>query len=317
MTLSLFAGALVVAFGAAYAVGAAGDPIANETTHAPAAKKDNATKHTADDTTAHGDSGTADLAGLVVSEASYTLAPRTTLLPRGDAVPFEFTITGEGGNPVTSYTPTHERDLHLIVVRRDLEGFQHVHPARTDDGTWLVPLDLPLAGVYRVFADFQPSALGRGLTLGADLFVPGKFEPIPLAPAAASARVGDYEVTLNGAPVVGQPAELAFTVTKERRGVSELQPYLGAFGHLVSLRAGDLAYLHTHPAERAHAGEKGGPEVRFTAEFPTAATYRLFLDFKVGGVVRTAEFTVVASPTGERDAPDTPSPHETSGDHGH
>jgi hypothetical protein len=32
---------------------------------------------------------------------------------------------------VTAYTPTHDKDLHLIVVRRDGTGFQHVHPSAT------------------------------------------------------------------------------------------------------------------------------------------------------------------------------------------
>jgi hypothetical protein len=60
----------------------------------------------------------------------------------------------------------------------------------------------------------------------------------------------------------------------------------------VSLRAGDLAYLHTHPAEEAHAGTTGGPAVRFATTFPTAGAYRLFLDFEVDGAVHTAAFTV-------------------------
>jgi hypothetical protein len=44
----------------------------------------------------------------------------------------------------------------------------------------------------------------------------------------------------------------------------------------VSLRTGDLAYLHTHPADEAHGDQRGGPTVRFGTEFPTAGTYRAF-----------------------------------------
>jgi hypothetical protein len=77
--------------------------------------------------------------------------------------------------------------------------------------------------------------------------------------------------------------------------VTSLQPYLGAFGHLVSLRDGDLAYLHTHPAAEAHDGDRGGPTVAFATEFPTAGSYRLFLDFKADGKVHTAEFTVTVA----------------------
>jgi len=43
----------------------------------------------------------------------------------------------------------------------------------------------------------------------------------------------------------------------------------------------------------------------FIAPVPTAGTYRPFLDFKTDDVVRTAEFTVVASPG-------APPPHHLS-----
>ncbi|MGH8828486.1 MAG: hypothetical protein ACRDVZ_13015, partial [Jiangellaceae bacterium] len=130
------------------------------------------------------------------------------------------------------------------------------------------------------------------LTLGTDVTVAGEFAPVPLPAAGSSSSVDGYEVTLQGTPTADSESELAFSVTKDGAPVHDLEPYLGAFGHLVSLRTGDLAYLHTHPAEEAHAGEQGGPDVEFSAEFPTAGTYRLFLDFQHGGSVHTAEFTV-------------------------
>jgi hypothetical protein len=208
-------------------------------------------------------------------------------------VPFAFRITGPDGEAVTAYEEKHEKELHLIVVRRDLAGFQHVHPTLAANGTWTVPLDVPSGGTYRVFADFEPTGLGRGVTLGTDLSVAGTFEPAPLPPPAATTSVDGFDVTVEGVERVraGQETEIAFTVSRGSREVTDLQPYLGAFGHLVSLRTGDLAYLHTHPVGGdAH----GGPTVRFATEFPTAGTYRLFLDFQVDGVVRTAELTISA-----------------------
>jgi hypothetical protein len=42
-----------------------------------------------------------------------------------------------------------------------------------------------------------------------------------------------------------------------------------------------------------HPHGEGGPgEVRFALEVPSAGRYRLFFDFQVDGVVRTADFTV-------------------------
>ena len=61
--------------------------------------------------------------------------------------------------------------MHLIVVRRDLTGFQHLHPTMTSTGTWNVGLTLPAAGSYRVFADFKRN--GRNQTLARSVNVGG------------------------------------------------------------------------------------------------------------------------------------------------
>ena len=63
----------------------------------------------------------------------------------------------------------------------------------------------------------------------------------------------------------------------------------------MALRAGDLAYLHVHPAGAPGDGvNPAGPGITFYATAPTAGDYRLYLDFQHDGVVRTAEFTVHA-----------------------
>lgn len=245
----------------------------------------------------------APLPGLAVSRDGYTLTPTASTLPRGDDVPFTSTVVDADGDIVTAYEPTHTKDLHLIVVRRDLSGFQHVHPTRDETGTWSVPLDLAAAGTYRAFADFRPADSDAALTLGIDLQVAGEFDPVPLPAPQRSVTVDGYDVVLHGAPTACRASTLAFTVTREGEPVDTLQPYLGAYGHLVSLRSGDLAYLHTHPARDAEDGVNGGPRIEFVTEFPTPARYRLYLDFAAGGRVHTAEFTVEVGGDGAAPAP--------------
>jgi hypothetical protein len=179
------------------------------------------------------------------------------------------------------------------VVRRDLTGYQHVHPALGTDGIWSVPLAVAAPGQYRVFADFQPAAHPDGLTLGADVPAPGDYRPRTLPPAARTATVDGYTVTLAGDLTPGGSSKLTLTVRKDGAPVTDLQPYLGAYGHLVALRDGDLAYLHVHPDD---SGGAAGPDIAFHAEVPAAGAYRLYLDFQHGGTVRTAEFTAVAGP---------------------
>lgn len=234
--------------------------------------------------------------GLAVSADGYTLVPSTTSLTPGTTAPFSFKITGPDGKPLTTYDLLHEKELHLIVVRRDLVGYQHVHPTRAATGTWSLPFAVASAGVYKAFASFQPAhqPMPMPMTLAVDLMASGDFAAAAVPAAGRRATVDGFQVDLAGQVVVGT-STLTFTVTRAGKPVTDLQPYLGAYGHLVALRVGDLAYLHVHPEGTPGDGHTpSGPEITFHAPVPTAGQYRLFLNFKAADVVHTAELTVVA-----------------------
>ena len=235
---------------------------------------------TSDDAAAAGMGGMGKaVPGLAVAQDGYRLVAEATTLPRGASQPFRFRILGPDGGPVQRYDQLHERELHLIVVRMDVTGFQHVHPARDADGTWAITLDLRMAGTWRAFADFVPTGGPGQLTLGVDLHVSGTFTvgTVPTAATPPDPRLAVSFIRRAG----------TVTVTVVRDGVQiEPEPYLGARGHLVALRAGDLAYLHVHP----QPGD--GPAVRFMAMLPTAGRYALFFSYQVGGVVHTAATSV-------------------------
>jgi hypothetical protein len=256
--------------------------------------------HAGADHSAHGAHGSQP-GGLTISEHGYTIRPTAVILPSGRG-PVTFQIIGPDGQPVTGYEPTHDKDLHFIAARRDLTSFQHVHPTLDEAGTWSTELDLT-PGVWRFFADFRPAAHGQTMTLGIDVSVAGDYDPRPLPPVDPTARIDDYTVTLTGQLAPGEPSELTLTISREGRPVTDLQPYLAAYGHLVALRAGDLAYLHVHP--EGHPGDgstPAGPDITFFVTPPTPGAYRLFLDFQHDGVVRTAEFTVRAEQSDHRPA---------------
>ncbi len=238
--------------------------------------------------------GSASLPGLALSQDGYLLAwVSPTILQQGRSE-LRFRIADPAGRPVTDYTRMHEKDLHLIVVPRDLGGFRHVHPELAADGTWSVDVNLDLAGSWRVYADFTPTALGHGIVLGTDLTVAGTLTLHALPAPTDVSNVDGYAVTLTGEPMANTEAALTFRVTKGGRDVGDLDPYLGADGHLVALRVGDLAYLHTHPQSQQPTG---GPEIHFASTFPSAGAYRVFLDFSHQGVVHTAAFTVTVRPS--------------------
>jgi len=219
--------------------------------------------------------------GLAVSEKGLTLELARRSAPR--ATPFElrFRILDRSGQTVRDFDVEHTKRMHFIVVRRDMAGFQHLHPTENADGTSSVRVTLPRAGTYRVFADF--SVDDRRYTLADEETVDGPVRSQALPAPVRSVDVDGLRVALTeGATEAGAESELAFTVTRAGKPVA-IQDYLGAKGHLVALRQGDLAFLHVHPDER---------RLKFMATFPTAGDYRLFLQFKSGdGRLHTAAFT--------------------------
>jgi hypothetical protein len=232
--------------------------------------------------------------GMLVSEHGYSLHLDSTILEPG-VQEVNFRVTGPDGRPVTEFEPTHEKELHFIAVNRDTSGFQHVHPVMDETGTWGVELDLA-PGNWRLFADFRPAGHDETMTLGIDAAVGGRYDPRPLPEPERTARTGDYTVTLDGDLVPGEAGELTLTVSRDGEPVTDLQPYLAAYGHLVALRVGDLGYLHVHPdGEPGDGVTEPGPDITFVATAPTAGIYRLFLDFQHEGTVHTVEFTLPAA----------------------
>jgi hypothetical protein len=229
--------------------------------------------------------------GLQVAEAGYTLQLLSGPGTAGRPTDLAFRILGPDRAPVTVFRMRHDKLMHLIVVRRDLTGFQHVHPVMSAGGTWHISLTLPDAGTYRAFADFAPDT-HAALTLGIDLPVAGDYRPAPLPAPSRTTIVDDYTVTLDGDLAAGRTSPLVLSVSRSGRPVTDLEPYLAAYGHLVVLRAGDLGYVHIHPVGTPGDGTTpAGPRITFDAEVPTAGGYRLFLDFQHAGRVHTAAFT--------------------------
>jgi hypothetical protein len=228
--------------------------------------------------------------GLSLSSGGLTLAPVSSTFAAGRAQSFKFRITNASGAAITTFAVVHDKLLHLIVVRRDLTGFQHLHPAMAPDGTWSVDLTLAAPGSYRAIADFTAIVGGSPVatTLGTDLTVAGSYEPVPLPAPDQQATSDGFQVTYEGSPRVESTQPLLMTVTGPDGRPATLEPYLGAYGHLVVLRAGDVGYLHDHPETDLADGK-----VKFWLAAPGPGNYRMFFDFQVAGRVHTAAWSLI------------------------
>jgi hypothetical protein len=296
LRIGVFVAGLIVALVAGFALGkviaptspTAGNGAMNNGGTSPMPGMNEASPHVHPNTSGAG----SEVGGLAISASGYTLVPKQSAYSTGKQA-LSFVITGPDRKPVTEFATVHDKQLHLVVIRRDLTGYQHVHPTRAADGTWTVEVDLPKPGIWRAVADF--TAIGAGgvqtaATLGTDLTVAGDYKPGTLPAAARESTVDGYTVTYEGTPQLGATSPLLFRVFKDGSPVTNLDRYLGSFGHLVVVRQLDVAYIHTHPE-----AELSGGAVKFWAVSPSTGTYRMFFDFQVSGVVHTASFTLNTS----------------------
>ncbi|MBE1489333.1 copper resistance CopC family protein [Plantactinospora soyae] len=238
-----------------------------------------------------GDTGATLATGTAVSAGGYTLQPARRSQPAGASADYSFRIVGTDRRPATRFAVMHDKPLHMIVVGRDLAGYQHLHPTMAPDGTWTVPLRLARAGGYRVYADFTVTG-GDGtqvpLVLGVDHVVPGAHTPVAVPAAQPQTTAGPFTVAMAGTPTVGVTAPMTFRVNRtDGTAPAQLERYLGAYGHLVVVREGDLGYVHVHPELELVDGA-----VKFWLTTPSAGRYRAFFDFQVAGQVHTAEYTM-------------------------
>lgn len=224
--------------------------------------------------------------GLTVAADGLQLeAPETRLEP-GKTHEWTYQVHDEEGNVVTDFEVTHEQLAHLILVRRDLTRFQHLHPTLANDGTWTAEFRLPDPGVYRAFVDVLVD--GQPTTLGVDVLSSGAAQYEDRPHTTREAEVEGYRIELIPDQIsAGETVSIEFEVRRDD-GVAHLDPYLGALGHLVALRDGDLAYLHVHPEET----DPDDGIVRFAVRFPTTSRYRLFLQSKPDGELITTSFDV-------------------------
>jgi hypothetical protein len=256
------------------------------------------------------------VAGNPLALPDFKVKVETTprVLKAGVPVSFKFTVhhplTGEVAK---DFAVVHEKLFHLFVISRDLEEFAHIHPDRQADGSFGIQYTLPKPGHYKLYADFLPLGGGSQIS-GIPLATAGVDADIvasqaKLTPEAVLAKTVDgvkVEILNERSTIVGgEEVDLLFKFTDAATDapISDLQRYLGAFGHLVILSEDMTDYVHAHPREETQpdpaAPERGGPEVLFDALLPKPGRYRAWLQFQRKDKLSTVVFTFAAPRPGE------------------
>ncbi|CAN7221539.1 hypothetical protein LJR056_000792 [Paenibacillus sp. LjRoot56] len=223
-------------------------------------------------------------------KASFTFG--STSLQANEKSELTIQIADGAGKPVTDFQVNHEKLLHLIIVNHNLSSFQHIHPTYQGNGKFTVSTSFDAGGDYKLIADFIPSG-GTSTTLSQWVKVVGKEAEHTVLKADAKLRqeVSGKAVELSLSSLkTKEEVTLSFTIrdAQTNKEITNLQPYLGAVGHVVILSADAEQYIHVHPLEE----KATGPVAKFATSFPEAGVYKLWGQFQHNGEVFTVPFVV-------------------------
>lgn len=272
----------------------------------------------------HAEHGTCSICGMELVPgdpmATADYAMRVTMEPRapkaGQTTKFRLAVLHPlTGALVRDFAEVHDRLFHLFIVSRDMSQWAHVHPELEKDGSFTIEHTIPAAGHWALFSDFMP--VGGGPQMIVTPFATAGFEgdltaSIPsLAPDTSLTKsAGGVTVALQATPtqlVSGEDTDIPIHFVDEKTGepVTDLQRYLGAFGHAMMLSEDMTEHVHAHPEEMLEGTvvtEGGGPDLTFHALFPKPGVYRIWLQYQRHGRLSTIPFTVRVSRAGETPA---------------
>lgn len=226
------------------------------------------------------------------AEYSMDVTAAPSLVTPGRKVRLTFAIKQpKDGKVARQFQTVHEKLFHLFVVSNDLRYFRHEHPVQQADGTFVIDQVFPSPGMYRLAADVYPTA-GTPQLIDTTLFVSGgrggaiSLEPAVLQPDLSPQHGENTEVaitTIPEKPISGQRT-LVFFKFNTAEG---MEPYLGAWAHLLIGSDDLIDLIHDHPTVA-----DGGTEMQFSIIFPRAHTYRMWVQFQRKGVVNTVAVNI-------------------------
>ncbi len=212
------------------------------------------------------------------------------------------------GNQVRLFQLAYTKLIHMVVVDDELKFFNHIHPSQNGD-KFVINTQFPHDGLYHIYLSFQPiGAIEQ--QFGLTLFVGPKTQELPTVDGEIDTNLtktfDDITVQLTDPHLVASQMmkgeqTIRFLLTNSKTGepITDLAPYLAAFGHLVMVNTKTHEYLHVHPTNLTAPldSDRGGPTVDFVPisifDPIHPGTYRLFAQFNPDNKLFTADFTVV------------------------
>ncbi|MFC5648793.1 hypothetical protein ACFPYJ_06560 [Paenibacillus solisilvae] len=223
-------------------------------------------------------------------QAQFKLSSDKTM-PKKDTT-IMIHIQDKNGKPIDEFDTVHEKQMHFIIVSKDLSFFNHIHPDYKGNGEFTVTTQFPTAGEFKMIADITPTGMGA-MNKSQWISVQGESPAQKsIEPDAVLTKVVDGKVVTLSIDHLMADMELNLNFNikdaQTKQPVTDLQPYLGAVGHVVILTQDAENYLHVHPIDE----KVSGPDAKFMTTFPHSGVYKIWGQFQQNDKVFTVPFVV-------------------------
>ena len=197
------------------------------------------------------------------------VAPDALVQGRENA--FTLTLTRDN-TPVTlaALEERHTRKLHLLVVDESMVDYHHVHPAAgSDAGSYTFAFTPNTAHNYMLYADVKPLN-GEAQMIAVKLIGTAPCANDCLDKSATDrATIGDVtgQVVFDGKALkAGSSVNAEVLLTgADGKPLADLEPVMGAYGHIVGFYEGmtDVAHMHPMGAEPKNDTDRGASPLKF------------------------------------------------------
>jgi hypothetical protein len=221
-------------------------------------------------------------------------------------VHFQLDARDATGDSIRHFEYVHERPIHFLIASADLAEFEHIHPELAPGDSYQVAYTFAHGGRYRIWADYSlPGEAPRVDAFDVTVAGPARAPQKLVASAALSQVAGSLSVKLTPSKPLRAGEDVPITLDLSG-SINTLEPYLGAWAHVIVIGEGYRSFAHAHPIETAtaamslvHTHAAAGPPpnaIHIVTNFPSAGLYKLWAQFQQAGQVVTVPFVLRVDP---------------------
>lgn len=252
----------------------------------------------------HGATETSAAEFHTIGKQRLELSSASRDITAGTPVRFRLLARDAAGEPIRNFEWVHERPIHLLIASGDLAEFHHIHPELAAGDGYEVTHTFAHGGRYRLWADYSlPGEPPRVDSFDIDVSGPA-LAPQPLTPSPLRNTVGPLTVELSSSQPLRAGVDIPLTLSLTG-AVDSLEPYLGAWAHIVVVSDDLQSFAHAHPLESVESSQahthlvSGAPprEIHIVTSFPSAGLYKLWAQFQRSGEIVTVPFVLRVLPS--------------------